>query len=205
MLVLDAKATALVLVDLQHGVLALPLTPYDASDVVARSVELGGAFVAAGGTLVLVNVDYADGYADRLNQPTDLPMQLPATGLPEGWATLVPAVSALPAQVSITKRQQSAFYGTELDLQLRRRGITTVVICGVATNFGVEATARDAHNLNYAVVIAADACSSVAPSLHEFAITRILTRIARVRLASEIVASLEPHGHDRDPGSIPVD
>ena len=204
MLIRDAKTTSLVLVDLQHGVLALPLTPYDASDVVVRSVELGGAFVAAGGTVVLVNVDYADGYADRLNQPADLPMQLPATGLPEGWATLVPEVSALAAQVSITKRQQSAFHGTELDLQLRRRGITTVVLCGVATNFGVEATARDAHNLNYAVVIAADACSSVAPDLHDFAVARILPRIARIRRTSEIVAALRPCGDGQDRGVTPV-
>ena len=123
-------------------------------------------------------------------------MSLPAEGLLENWATLVPEILALPARVLITKRQQSAFYGTELDLQLRRRGIATVVISGVATNFGVEATARDAHNLNYAVVIAADACSSVAPTLHEFAIAKILPRIARVRSSSDIIAALGANGKD---------
>ncbi|HVI20191.1 MAG TPA: isochorismatase family protein, partial [Gaiellales bacterium] len=61
-------------------------------------------------------------------------MSLPAGGLSGDWATLVPEVSALPARVRITKRQQSAFYGTELDLQLRRRGISTVLLCGIATN-----------------------------------------------------------------------
>ncbi len=190
MLVLDPKATALVVVDLQHGVLALPLTPYDGAQVVARSVELGHAVAGAGGTIVLVNVSYADDYADRPSQPTDAPMSLPTGGLPGDWATLAPEVSALPARVRITKRQQSAFYGTELDLQLRRRGISTVLLCGIATNFGVEATARDAHNHNYAVVIAADACTSVAPTLHEFAVTKILPRIARVRGSSEIIAAL---------------
>ena len=152
-------------------------------------MALGQAAAAVGATIVLTNVDYSDGYADRQNQPADLPMSLPAEGLPENWARLVPEVLALPARVHITKRQQSAFFGTELDLQLRRRGITTVVLCGVATNFGVEATARDAHNLNYAVVIAADACSSVVPTLHEFAITKILPRIARVCGSSEIAAA----------------
>lgn len=57
----------------------------------------------------------------------------------------------------------SAFFGTELDLQLRRHSCNTVVICGVATNLGVEATALAAFDLNYNVVIASDACSSVAP------------------------------------------
>lgn len=194
LLTLDPGTTALVIVDLQHGVLALPLTPHDGAEVVARSVGLGRAVAAAGGTVVLVNVAYADDDADRPKQPTDAPMRLPADGLPADWATLVPEVAALPARVRVTKRQQSAFFGTELDLQLRRRGIATVVICGVATNFGVEATARDAHNLNYAVVIAADACSSVAPGLHEFAVANILPRIARVRGASGIVAALGADG-----------
>ena len=194
MLVLVPEATALVVVDLQHGILALPLTPHDATDVLARSVGLGRALAAAGGTVVLVNTDYSDGYADRPNQPADAPMNLPAEGLPADWATLAPEVAALPARVRITKRQQSAFHGTELDLQFRRRGVTTVVICGIATNFGVEATARDAHNHNYAVLIAADACSSVAPTLHEFAITRIMPRIARVRASADIVAALASTG-----------
>ncbi len=194
MLVLNAQSTALVIVDLQHGVLGLPMTPNHVDDVVARAVELAHALARAGGTIVTVTVDYAEGYADRPNRPTDAPLRLPAEGLPENWATLVPEISALSAKVHITKRQQSAFFGTELDLQLRRRGIGTVVICGLATNFGVEATARDAHNLNYAVVIAADTCSSTAPGLHEFAITHILPRISRVRGSAEIVAALGASG-----------
>lgn len=197
MLILDPRTTALIVVDLQHGILALPLMPHGGAEVVARSAELGRAFARAGGTVVLVNTAYSDGYADRPSQPADAPMRLPAEGLPEDWATLVPEIAALAAQVRVTKRQQSAFYGTEMDLQLRRRGIATVVVCGIATNFGVEGTARDAHNANHAVVIAADACSSVAPGLHAFAVTNILPRIARVRSTSEIVAALG--GNPSDP------
>jgi nicotinamidase-related amidase len=191
MLTLDPNATALVIVDLQQGILALPLMPHDADHVVARSVELGRALAEAGGVLVLVNVDYSDRYADRPTGLVDAPLNLPAEGLPEGWARLAPEVAALPAQVRITKRQHSAFFGTELDLQLRRRGIGTVMICGLATNFGVEATARDAHALNYAVVIASDACSSTSPPLHDFALTHILPRVARVRTSAEIIAAFK--------------
>lgn len=190
MLTLDAKTTALVLIDLQQGILAIPLTPTDAAHVVARAVALAGALATAGGLVVAVNVDYARDYADRPNQPTDAPLRLPPEGLPDAWAMLVPEVAALDAPVRITKRQQSAFFGTELDLQLRRRGIATVVIAGVATNFGVEATARDASNLNYAVVIASDGCSSTAPGWHDFAVTNILPRIARVRACAEIIDAL---------------
>ncbi len=192
MLALDAKTTALVLIDLQQGILTLPLTPHDAAVVIERSASLGQALARAGGLVVPVTVAFADDYADRPSQPTDAGMAMPAGGPPEGWATLAPAIAALPARVRITKRQQSAFYGTELDLQLRRRGVTTIVLCGVATNFGVEATTRDAQSHNYAVVVASDACSSVAPDLHDFAIAKILPRVARVRTTAEIVAALQP-------------
>ncbi len=79
---------------------------------------------------------------DKLNQPVDMPMAVPAGGLPEDWALLTPAIAGLNAPVQITKHSWSAFYGTELDLQLRRRGITTVIVCGIASNSGVESTAR---------------------------------------------------------------
>ena len=88
----------------------------------------------------------------------------------------------------------SAFFGAELDLELRRQGCNTVVICGVATNMGVEATARATFDLNYNVVIAADACGSVAPGLHEFAVDNILPRIVRLRPTAEIVVYPMPVG-----------
>ena len=191
MLTLNPRSTALVLIDLQEGICSLPLEPHGAAEVVARCVALGRALAAAGGTVVLVNVDYAEGYADRPNGPVDAPLRLPEGGLPEGWAALVPEVAALPAGLRITKRQHSAFFGTELDLQLRRRRIDTVVVAGLATNFGVEGTARDAYNLDYAVLVVADACSSTGPGLHDFAVRSILPRIARVRDAGEIAAALE--------------
>ena len=136
---------------------------------------------------MLTVTDFGPGYADAPQGQADAPRALPAEGLPPGFARLVPEVNALPAAVRIVKRQMRAFFGAELDLQLRRRGCDTVVICGVATNMGVEGTARAAFDLNYHVVIAEDAYGSVAPGLHEFAIERIVPRIGRVRPTDEIV------------------
>jgi len=95
---LDPATTALIIVDLQQGIVELPLTPYPSDQVIARSVELGRALASVGGTIVLVNTSYSDGYADRLNHAADAPMSLPPEGLPESWATLVPEVAALPAR-----------------------------------------------------------------------------------------------------------
>lgn len=187
---LDSQTTALVLIDLQRGILALPLAPYDANRVVTNAAGLAEAFRARGAPVIRVHVDFAAGYADKPNQPVDVPMTLPADGLPAGFADFAPEIAAIPSEIVITKHQWSAFHGTELDLQLRRRGLTTVVLAGVATNFGVESTAREAWQLGYDVVVAADACTSVDDAMHRFAAEKILPRVSRVRSCQAIATAL---------------
>lgn len=182
--------TALVLIDLQNGTLGMPLVPHDRQAVVASARRLIEAVQGAGGVIVEVRVGFSEGAADRLAQPVDAAMAVPPGGLPAGWSERAPELADLAPTVGILKRNWSAFFGTELDLQLRRRGIEAVVVCGVATNFGVEQTARDAWHLNYRVVIAEDASSSVGEGMHAFAVERILPRVSQVRRTEDIVAAL---------------
>ncbi len=187
MLKLEKGTTALIIIDLQTGILDPEPVPFGRDQIVQRAAALGKAFEHGGSPIVLTTTDFAPGYADAPKGLADSPWALPKEGLPAHFATLVPEIDALPAAVRLVKRQMSAFFGTELDLQLRRRGCKTVVICGVATNMGVEATARAAFDLNYNVILASDACASVAPGLHDFAMEKILPRIARVRETNEII------------------
>ena len=193
-LTLDPRSCALVLIDLQKGILGVPLAPYSAAQIVENGVALGRKLKEAGGMVVLVNVAFANDSADRLKQEVDAPTPAPAGGMPAEWSEFAPEVGSLQADVVITKRQWSAFYGTELDLQLRRREIKTIVLGGVATNFGVESTARDAWQHNYSVVIAEDACSSMGADLHQFAMEKVLRRVARVRSTAAILAGLAVTG-----------
>ena len=185
---LDPRTCALVLIDLQKGILGRPLAPHDAAKVVENSVALGRGLKEAGGIVVLVRVAFANDYADRSNQEVDEPSPMPPGGMPAEWSEFVPEIDSLQADVVITKRQWSAFYGTELDLQLRRRGIKTIVLGGVATHVGVDSTARDAWQHNYSVVIAEDACASMGADLHQFSVEKVLRRVARVRSTAEILA-----------------
>jgi nicotinamidase-related amidase len=189
---LDPRTTALVLIDVQNGTLAMPMAPYDAATVIANSARLAERIAAAGGTVVLVRIAFSEGYADRLQQPVDVALAVPPDGLPAGWSDFAPPIAAIKPDVVITKRQWSAFHGTELDLQLRRRGIARVVIGGLMTNFGVESTARDAYQNNYAVIVAEDACASFAADMHRFAIEKTLPRVSQVRSTEQIVAALSP-------------
>jgi len=190
MLALDPRTTALVLIDVQKGVLSMPLAPHGAAQIVQNAARLGLHFDEVGALVVLVHVAFSAGGVDRLSQPVDSPPPALQGGLPQDWADFAPEIAALRAGFVVAKRQWGAFYGTELDLQLRRRGIHTIVLAGVATNFGVESTAREAWQHNYAVVVAEDAVTSLGEELHRFSIEKILPRIARVRSTAEIVGAL---------------
>ncbi len=185
---LDPKQTALVLVDLQNGVLSRQTAPHSASDVLARGVRLANAFRKAGALVVLVHVSFSPDGGDALMQPTDAgPM---AGARDPDWDVISPELGHSERDVVITKRQWGAFYGTPLDMQLRRRGIKSIVIGGIATNFGVESTARDAFERGYALVFVEDAMAGLGDSAHHFAISNIFPRLGRVRSTEEVLKAL---------------
>ena len=84
-----------------------------------------------------------------------------------------------------------AFYGTELDLQLRRRGIDTILLAGISTNVGVESTARDAYERGYEQVFVEDAMAARNPDEHAHTVRTLFARIGRVRSTAEVLAALE--------------
>jgi len=81
-------------------------------------------------------------------------------------------------------------HGTELDLQLRRRGMRRIVLGGIATNIGVESTARSAAEHGYELVIPEDLCSGVSAEMHGFSFEYILPRLARITTSDEILQDL---------------
>jgi nicotinamidase-related amidase len=185
----DPKRTALVVIDLQSRIMGMSLGPYSAADVVDRTAAMARQLRSQGGTLVYVKVGFSEGFADALQQPVDAVMPRPPGARGTDGMDYAPAFDALPPEVWITKRQWSAFFGTELDLQLRRRGIETVIIAGIATNFGVEQTAREAWQHGYAVLIPADATTAVSEDMHRFAVEKIFPRIARVVSTEAVLAN----------------
>ncbi len=175
MIALDPKTTALVLIDLQNGILGRKLEPIPAEELVERGKALAGRFRAAGALVVLVNVAPA---TEELPRRVDEPSTLPKT-LPHGFIDLPPGL-AEPGDLKITKKSWGAFSVPELDLKLRERGVRTVALGGVATQFGVESTARQAWELGYELIILKDATTSIAPEAHDNSMRRIFPRIARI-------------------------
>jgi nicotinamidase-related amidase len=191
-LVLDPRSTALVLIDLQKGILSQPLAPHDVGTVTRNGVALAKRFLEKKAPVVAVNVMFSADYGDAPPKDVDSPMPLPPGGLPAGWGDLIDEIDSLPETLRVTKRQWGAFFGTELDIQLRRRGITTIVLGGVSTPIGVEQTAREAWQLNYNVVLVEDASAAGGgdAQIHEHSIQKILPRISRIRSTADVLAAL---------------
>ena len=185
---LDPTTTALVLIDLQNGILALPLAPHSAEQLLGHARALATAMRAKHGTVVRVRVDLSE----LRYPPVDRPTMDPAAPPPPPIASEFPA--AFPAESSdlvITKRQWGAFYATELDQQLRRRDIRTIVLAGITTNFGVESTARAAFDRGYQIVFVEDAMTSVDAQAHNFAMQGVFPFMGSVRSTTEVLHALD--------------
>ncbi|GAA4997511.1 isochorismatase family protein [Kitasatospora paranensis] len=183
------RHTALVLIDLQNGLLAVPTVPHTVPEVVARGVELADAFRAQGAPVVLVRATRAADGADAVPGRSEVPSSGgPAT---DGWDRIVDDLAGHPGDIAVTKRTWGAFHGTDLDLQLRRRGVTQIVLAGVATTAGVESTARAAHEHGYHLTLAVDAMADRDIGAHRHTVERIFPRLGERGSTAEIIALLK--------------
>ncbi|GGJ40944.1 hydrolase [Deinococcus roseus] len=183
---LDSR-TALVLIDLQKGIVRLP-TAHPADAVVSKAAELAAAFRKQGLPVVLVHVTFAADGGDALKPRADHPR--PPMTLPADFADFAEELQLQDSDIVVTKHHWSAFYGTDLELHLRRRGITGIVLGGISTSVGVESTAREAHDRAFNVTIASDALTDLHLPSHEHSLTQIFPRLAEVGTTEEILAVL---------------
>ncbi|MFC6647456.1 isochorismatase family protein [Granulicella cerasi] len=184
-LVLDMKKTALVLIDLQGGIVGRDVKPYPAMEIVARCREMADAFRAKGAPVVYVRVLMTD----FLKLATDEVMQLPPE-IPAAASEIVEAAGKQEGDLLITKRHWGAFAGTELEQELRGRGVEKIVIAGIATNLGVESAVRQGTGLGFNFVTVSDACSTFSAEMQEFALKYIFPRLSRVRTTSQVLEAI---------------
>ena len=178
---LDPK-TALIVVDLQKGIVSLP-TAHPMDDVVKHVGALAGAFRGHGLPVVLVNV--AGGAPGRTEQPRG------HREYPAGWTDLIPELNRQPQDHVVTKHTPGAFTNTGLEAHLRALGVTQVVIVGVATSNGVEVTARQAYELGFNVTLATDAMTDPRPDAHDWSLSKVFPRIGESGATRDIIDLIE--------------
>jgi nicotinamidase-related amidase len=184
---LDAR-TALLVVDLQNGIVGLP-TAHPMADIISNAARLADAFRRYDLPVILINVD--GGAPGRAEQSPRI------TEFPAGWTDLIPELNRQLGDHTVTKRTWGAFTNTGLDTHLKQSGVTQVVIAGVATSAGVESTARHAHELGFNVALAIDAMTDMSADAHHHSITRIFPRIGETGTTPEIADLLEAISHGK--------
>ncbi|MFT4306395.1 MAG: cysteine hydrolase [Microbacterium sp.] len=176
-------ATALLVIDLQKGTTSVPLA-HPAEVVIGNAARLATAFRTAGLTVVLVRFDPEQAPTGR----ADLGGRLPAA--PADFTEFVDALEPQPGDVVITKGPWSAFAGTNLHDELTARGVTQVLLAGVATSFGIESTARAAYDLGYNVTIATDAITDRIPEAHDRSVAGVFHILAETGTTHDVLAHL---------------
>jgi len=176
------STTALVVIDLQKGIVAGPTVPHSAAEVIERTGRIARAFRQSGLPVVLVNVSGgAPGRTDT---------RLGNFSLPPDWTEIVPELKDLADHI-VTKQRPGAFHGTALDEYLRQHHITQIVLTGIATTIGVEATARSAFDLGYHVTLVADAISDRVADHHRHSVEHVFPRLGEVTNTDELLKFLE--------------
>jgi nicotinamidase-related amidase len=177
---LDANV-ALVVIDLQKGIVGLP-TVHPAGEIIDRTARLARAFRAHNLPVVLVNVTgMAPGRTDAGR---------PKFSYPDDWTELVPELDRQPGDHIVSKERWGAFLGTSLDEYLRGRGVTQVVLTGVATSIGVESTARSAYESGYNVVLVVDAMTDRDADSHRHSVEKIFPRLGETETTDNVLKRL---------------
>jgi nicotinamidase-related amidase len=178
---LDPTA-ALIVIDLQKGIVAIP-TAHPAADIVSRASQLAAAFRSRNLPVVLVNVTAA------APGRTDTPRR-DLSAFPADWTDLAPELNPQPTDHRISKQRFGAFIGTDLNEYLRQRSVTQVFIVGISTSVGVESTARSAFDHGYNVVIVTDATTDRDLDSHLYCIEKIFPRLAETTTTETALAQL---------------
>ena len=172
------------MIDLQKGIVGLPCA-HPADEIVGRAARLASAFRGRGLPVVLVNV------AGRAPGRTEVQFNFTP---PADWTELVPELDRQPSDYTVTKQQIGAFYGTALEQILRRHGVTQVVLAGVATSSGVEATARNAYDHGYNVTLVMDAMTDLSADAHRHSVETIFPRLGETATTDDVIRSLARAG-----------
>jgi len=176
------RQTALIVVDLQKGLMDYPFAQ-PIAPVVGRAAALAAAFRAHELPVVLVNV------AGRAPGRTEVGAPAEAMFTPE-FIAFLPELGTDARDIVVTKRTWGAFTGTGLEERLKTLGVTQVVIAGVATGTGVDATARQAYELGFNVTLAIDAMTDSRQHAHDYSIETVFPRLGETGTSEAIIALL---------------
>ena len=192
------KRTALVLIDLQKGVVRMDMV-HPVKTILLKVSMLVDVFRAANLPIIIVHVNpmgaaWTKTRVENYTLPQNPVMHtLARMVMPVmGFTDIVPEIQIQPQDILIEKKSWNAFFQTSLNKELKKKGITQLVLAGISTSIGVEGTARAASELGYNLVFAVDAMTDKVLEAHENSIHNIFPRIGELGTVMEITRKLSP-------------
>ena len=180
---INPQTTALLIQDMQNELVkgnAMPVQPLTGAEIIANGARLLEAARASEMPVIYVKVTRR---ADRRDAPR------PPFGAPAD-AEVVSELAPLPGDPVIVKHTTSPFNTTDIEVFLRRFGITTLILTGYSTTGVVEGSLRDARDKDYDCIVARDCCAAATVVEHEVCMDTIFPRMAWVASADEIIAAI---------------
>lgn len=180
--------------DYQNGVVGMLGEP---DELLSRAADAIAALRRRGGHVGYVRVAFED--ADFKAIPPTSRMGARVATSADAFRNDSPTtavherVAPENGDIVVRKTRVGAFSTTDLDQQLRERGIDTLILAGISTSGVVLSTVRDASDRDYRVLVLADATADPEPDVHEFLIERILPRQADVITVAELEGLLAAH------------
>ena len=185
---INIEKTALVVIDLQKGIVSMQTEPQPSKVVIDNTAKILTEVRKNKMPVFLVHVTPSPDLKDALRPISETSYRM--SKYDPSWSEFVPELKIQPSDFLITKHQWGAFYGTELDLQLRRRGIDTIILCGISTNFGVESTARFAYEYGFNQIFVSDAMAARSKEEHENSLKFIFPRLGLIRTTNEVLQAV---------------
>jgi nicotinamidase-related amidase len=187
---MSGNRPVLLVMDFQHGIVEQAATP-DALAAAERAVKAARSNDIP---VMFVRVAFRPGYPEVAQSNASFSAAAQHAGESmhqDNAATQVHSVvEPLEGEPVIVKRRVSAFSGSDLDVLLRGAGADTLVLAGIATSGVVLSTLRQAADLDYELVVLADACADGDPEVHRVLTEKVFPKQAQVTTADEWAKSL---------------
>jgi nicotinamidase-related amidase len=188
---LDLTKTAVLSMDFQKGIIAYNVMAQESNVIQKVKTVLDGAR-QAGLPVIHVVLQFREGHPEISSRNRMFSvikqMGLFVTGQEEG--RIEESLAPVKGDIIISRPRVNAFYGSDLQTVLASRGVDTIILMGIATNWVVEGTARYAADADYRVIVLEDCCAGISVEAHDFSIANVLSTIAEVSTSQEFLATI---------------
>ncbi|TKT88023.1 cysteine hydrolase family protein [Dyadobacter frigoris] len=175
----NTKNTALLVMDLQTGILAMLA---DKQKLIGNVADAIATARSHGIPVIYVTLGFRAGLPEISTNNKGFTASSPMLSEVnmEEFTKVYPDLAPLPGDITVTKRRISAFTGSDLEVVLRAKRIEHLVLTGISTSGVVLSTLREATDKDYRLTVLADCCADADEEVHRVLTTKIFPRQAEV-------------------------